>query len=141
VPDALSRRPDHHDDYVAPIWGTEYSDWPLYVYQYLRTGQIPEDCPEDLRRKVTNEAQHFVANDDNEMFQKHPDGVLSPYVPFHLRADLVDKLHRGQGHLSTRDLTAILKTRGWWPDMRTDIRTWLSRCPNCQIAAKLSTNQ
>jgi hypothetical protein len=47
---------------------TEYSDWPLYVYQCIRNGQVPADCPEELRNKVVSEAQHFVADEENELF-------------------------------------------------------------------------
>jgi hypothetical protein len=57
-------------NYLAPILGTEYSDWPLYVYQYIRDGQIPVDFPEELRNRVTREAQNFIADEENELFRK-----------------------------------------------------------------------
>src|SRR5256885_1114057 len=62
------------------------------------------------------------------------------YALFAKQADLVTKFHQGFGHAGETMVYDLMRKRWWWPNMKNDINEWLSRCPQCQLAARADRN-
>ena len=62
------------------------------------------------------------------------------FIPFKRRADLVEDFHRGFGHQGKLTIEHLMKTRFWWSQMNEDIKTWLGRCPECQLHFRKHTD-
>jgi len=140
--DALSRRADHEPLELNSFMAIDQSDWPVHVATWLKTGTPSATCPPELADLVRKEKSNFVWDDNaGILFRILEDGSTAQFCQFADRADLVDKTHRGNGHLGTDTVLHLLKNRAWWPGMRKDIRTWLANCPTCQINAHPKKSQ
>lgn len=115
------------------------SDWPL-----LYTGDREKDVTDsDLKKLLRSQRDNFVVK-SNMVFRKvkHKDregeAVIKEvkFIPFTDRADLVTKYHEGFGHASLKNMQNMFHVRYWWPNMRSDLELWLSRCPACQLCSR-----
>lgn len=113
-------------------------DWPLL---YTDNGKEKVKDP-DLKKLLQRQRDHFVIK-NNKVFRKvkhkshDNEEVIKEvkFVPFADCADLVSKYHEGYGHASFNNIYNMFHVRYRWPNMHTDIKTWLSRCPSCQLCS------
>ena len=75
-----------------------------------------------------------TTSQEERLVYTYEDGVSAPYLEPPFRADFVRQAHEEFGHLGHPGLNGVLRGRGWWPSMRTDVEETVRRCPNCQIA-------
>ncbi|KAG2190801.1 hypothetical protein INT47_010410, partial [Mucor saturninus] len=146
VPDALSRcgGPESNCDpeslepeylYATPL--THASDWPsFYAFR-------PELVPQEARGIVEKNRAQFVVR-SGKVFRKvkinETESKDVPFLPFARRADTIQNYHNGFGHSGFTTMVDLFKSRHWWPTMRTDIKEWLSTCPECQLNARKDGN-
>lgn len=110
-----------------------WSGWPNLVIEAKlgNWGAIPEDCRDFIGKELEN---FEWDNERGILYRKNPESAdRVPFVPFESRADLVQRWHVGDGHLSARQLVDRLRSRAWWPGMNRDIMDWVRRCPECQL--------
>lgn len=116
------------------------SDWPM-LYVNNRDAQVKDP---DLKQLLETERNNFTVK-GNLVYKivkniKNRDGELVSkevkFVPFVDRVDLVAKYHEGFGHAGLKNIYSMFVVRYWWPNMRSDIELWLSRCPACQLCSK-----
>lgn len=94
------------------ILEAEYSDWPSYVPQYLEDKTFAEDCDSELRAKIRQQADKFEFEESTgTLFRKIDDNNRALFIPFMARAELVDRRHRGTGHLGADAIYGLLRTR------------------------------
>lgn len=129
VADALSR---------LEINSVEQSDWPSAIPEFLSSGKINPKYHE-FSKLIAEKANEFVLENETLYYL---DGTLRvPYIPFHMRADLVCKVHCGLGHLGIDGTTNLIKTRGWWPGWRNDVKSWVQGCITCQKNSSRDTGK
>ncbi|KAG1369131.1 hypothetical protein G6F61_012599 [Rhizopus arrhizus] len=146
VPDALSRRDgpsctaeteNMEPNYLYSVHNIHETDWPQYY-----SIDLPSDMSDTMKRRLQQNKEKFVVRDGQVwrkvMIDNKPCEVQ--FCPFSRRADLVDKFHSGFGHAGRTTVYELLRRRWWWPSMQSDIQTWLSRCPQCQLAAGANKN-
>ncbi|KAG2191851.1 hypothetical protein INT47_002866, partial [Mucor saturninus] len=142
VPDALSRvggpesknaaesiEPEYL--YAAPL--THPTDWPNYYAFH------PEQVPREAREIVEKNRPQFTVK-NRKVYRKvklsEDETREVPFLPFAHRADMVQSCHKGFGHSGFSTMIDILKPRHWWPNLRNDVKEWLSACQECQLNAR-----
>ena len=110
------------------------SDWPEVIPNCQHDVPLPTDLSEKVRKQIMEEKENFVF--ENEVLYRLVDDKKVPFVPFAFRADLVSKFHHSNGHLGLQGTFELMKTRYWWPRMKTDLRNWLKSCVPCQVGAR-----
>ena len=111
------------------------ADWPLlYLGSHSDFEKLTNIA---LKNHLEKEKDNFVI-DGNKIYRKVLIGndkaiKLVPFVPLSSRADTVADIHEAFGHFNFPNMMKILTPRAWWPYMRTDIKEWLSTCPQCQV--------
>lgn len=143
VPDAISRRPDwmgveprHLASKLYSIRGMDEDEWASHMYAWLMDRTPPPSfCMKDIYGK-----QHKFTPIDDKLYYKEDEETRSPYIPVIFRADLIEELHRGYGHLGYPGILGIVKTRGWWHDRVKDLQNFVRMCPECQIAQRSQPN-
>jgi hypothetical protein len=143
VPDAISRRPDLMGEgprnLAAPVFmvrGLAEDTWAFHIQEFLESGTEP---PEPLHKEIYEKHHEFVVIDG--FLYKVTDGIRSPYVPETMRADFIERMHTEYGHLGFPGIMGIVTGRGWWHSLVTDIKGYISLCPQCQIAQRSRPGQ
>ena len=143
VPDALSRRPDLMGvgprNLAAQVFAIRDFDedaWAQHMQNFLEHGTPP---PPAMEKDIYEKRQDFTVGDDQ--LWKVTDGVRSPYIPHALRADFIETLHTEYGHLGFPGILGIVTGRGWWHAITTDIKSFISLCPQCQVAQRSRPGQ
>lgn len=127
VADALSR---------LEINLVEPSDWPsLYIRWPEERALIKKEEGETIFNKLVKEEKDFVVK-EGIVYKIGDDGKETPYIPFSMRLDTVNKLHCGFGHLGMDGTYNLIKARAWWPGIQKDVRTWVATCATCQKNTK-----
>ncbi|KAG1468527.1 hypothetical protein G6F56_003781 [Rhizopus delemar] len=140
VPDALSRCPSSsgkevlglEPDYLYVAKALPDTDWPMYYMV-----DVPDGISDLMKRRIEKEKDKFVVQ-EGQVWRKVKFGTkdtLVQFCPFSRRADLIARFHEGFGHAGQGTVFDLLKKRWWWPTMPTDISSWLSSCPRCQLAS------
>ena len=114
-----------HEEYVS------------YMEEYLEKGALPKNEYDEMIRL---EAPHFVLN-EGRLMRKISEGVLTPYLEWEFRGDLVQGIYNEYGHLSLHGMKDLVVRRGWWPKMDQDIRKFVESCANCQTAQRQRSTQ
>ncbi|KAG1438660.1 hypothetical protein G6F57_019751 [Rhizopus arrhizus] len=124
-------------NYLYSVHNIHETDWPQYY-----SIDLPSDMSDTMKRRLQQNKEKFVVRDGQVwrkvMIDNKPCEVQ--FCPFSRRADLVDKFHSGFGHAGRTTVYELLRRRWWWPSMQSDIQTWLSHCPQCQLAAGANKN-
>ena len=134
VPDALSRRPDYMLHFVHGL--ENHEEYVTFMEKYLTEGKLPKNEYDEL---VKLESPHFEMQDGRLM--RREEGLLSPYIEWAFRGDLIQRLHNEFGHLSPKGMKHLVLTRAWWPKLDQDIQRFVSSCPNCQVAQRSQVGQ
>lgn len=131
VADALSRL---YSIQVNIIQENKHLDWPLLISNYLQQPNFNDDVPKDIQELIKKELDLFIYDESNEtLLRKLNDKQTAPYIPFISRLDLVFKMHNAYGHIGSDGILELLRTRAWWPQMKSDIKQWIKTCVHCQI--------
>jgi hypothetical protein len=139
VPDALSRRPDYNPLRLNVMRGlAPNEEYVMFMETYLKENVLPGNEFDEL---VRVEAPYFALDADGRVCRKIKDGVLTPYLEWEFRGDLIQRMHNEYGHLSIAGMRDLVERRGWWPKMDKDIQEFIKSCPNCQVAQRQRTNQ
>lgn len=110
----------------------EESDWPsLYVRYKEEKDLIAKEEGDQVVELLEKNKENFIVENDLVLKLK-TDGSRVAFIPFISRADIVEKVHAGYGHLGGDATYNLLKTRAWWSGMQNDIRKWVSNCLICQ---------
>ena len=70
--------------------------------------------------------------------------TLTPYVPIHLRRQVIASLHDDPcetAHLGEAKTLARLQQHYYWPGMTKSVQSYIYRCRACQLAKKHRTKQ
>ncbi|CAF1263743.1 unnamed protein product, partial [Didymodactylos carnosus] len=121
----------------------EATDWPVYVTSYLENGQLTTDdeLSDEVKRKIQQESHMFIIDPSNDVLRrKLDDETTVSFVPFINRFDTVRKSHEAYGHIATEGTYQLLRTRAWWPNMKQDVKKWVSMCQKCQLPTPTSGN-
>ena len=157
VPDAISRRADFVEDTPANVaqgksqWaarltalravgGFPEDEWLSATIDFLRDGTIPTD--KGLRRQVEKFSGRLSLRkeplpmrattvQEERLVYTYEDGVNAPYLEPPFRADFIRQAYKEFGHLRYPSLNGVLRGRGWWPLIRTDVEETIRRYPNC----------
>ncbi|KAH9268368.1 hypothetical protein BASA83_009362, partial [Batrachochytrium salamandrivorans] len=54
-------------------------------------------------------------------------------MPSHQRVRVMKHYHESLAHLKYGSIIDLIKRRFWWPDMKRDLKDYISRCPQCQL--------
>jgi hypothetical protein len=151
VPDILSRiggpesspAPDNLEpDYLYAAWMPRDAtvdlldlDWPL-----LYLNPMDRDCPERYQKLLHAHRDNFVIHNDTVcrkvVIDSHGTTMMVPFLRFALRADTVSRYHEAFGHANYDTMLKFFVPRFWWPTMRSDLKSWLSLCPSCQLNSR-----
>ncbi|KAE8257519.1 hypothetical protein A4X09_0g7894, partial [Tilletia walkeri] len=112
-----------------------------YLPDYLVSGYLPLVIPGHTLERVRREASAYRVDDNNTLFRIVGDTRLAPYVEPIYRGFLMSKLHTGQSQLGASGLWGLLKSRGWWPSMKSDLRRFCASCGVCQVSSRPQPNQ
>ena len=149
VPDALSRR-DGADCIAAEssmepryLYSVDSNilvhptDWPAF---YLTK---PELVPDTVKSVLESNRDKFVIKQDKvyRLVKVNNQQLEARFCPLSNRAALVNKFHKGFGHAGQLTVFELMRKRWWWPNMRTDIQTWLLNCKECQLASSPGKNK
>jgi transposase InsO family protein len=87
---------------------------------------------------VPQDLQHEVQRLLSPKLALNPSGILTynglPIIPEKQRASLLRHAHDepASGHLGVRKTQQRLLSRAWWPNIREDVRDWVTSCLVCQ---------
>ena len=115
-------------------------DWPLIIADFLESGDnswLP-DIPSFLLNRCKNQASQFAFK--NDIFVRILDNGLStaPFVKSNNRTNLIERFHHQLAHLKFDSIIELLTRRYWWPNMKSDVRDYIARCPQCQLNSSAS---
>lgn len=111
--------------------------------KYLQALVIPEDIDEDMKKFLTNQAQHFtVVNNvlyrlNQESYQHRK--VLNKEEA--ISALYTAHQHPFGGHLAYNNTLNKVSSKYYWPNMTKDIMKYVKECPRCQRFVKPSLNE
>ena len=64
-----------------------------------------------------------------------PDGKLrAAYVPLEMQLMMMTAFHDHLGHQGEDRMMQLLRSRYYWPGMRTDVRAYVSQCHECTLS-------
>ena len=131
--DALSRRPD----WIAVLG--EIDTFMQHLERYLLHKTLPDDPR--IRAKILSQAPSFVILND-QIYRRQQNGNLAPYIDPLWRADFLQNIHEQFGHLQAyAGIANALESRGWWPGIEMDFRTFIAGCSQCQLAQRQRLGQ
>jgi len=127
-------------------------DWPKlqredpelgFIYELVISG-TPAPNPADLTgssaevKTLCNQLDQLVVTSEGILCRKFflkgaPEPLLQKIVPYHLRSEIADELHKGLngGHLGVRRAKAQLQKRFYWPGWVSAVRLAKRRCNQC----------
>ncbi len=104
------------------------TEWPEYVAFYLANDSWPDGVnASDYEEEVKN----FILK--NDKLYRIVDKELSLYLPVSQRLPNLKRFHEGLGHLALQSVLPLLLRRFWWPNIKKDLKNYISRCPQCQL--------
>ena len=113
-----------------------------YIYNYLDTGEIPED--EDLARKtiltsdqyqLLNGVLYHIFESRGKKLSPEDRTIIQLAVPTELRQDLLTSYHdsaAGGCHLGIQRSFAALRYKYYWPKCFQDVENHVRTCDVCQ---------
>ncbi|KAH6570840.1 hypothetical protein BASA62_004126 [Batrachochytrium salamandrivorans] len=54
-------------------------------------------------------------------------------MPSNDRVQVMKHYHESLAHLKYGSIIDLITRRFWWPDMKKDLKDYISRCPECQL--------
>ena len=86
------------------------------------------------RRLLQHETRRCSFDSDlGQVVHREEGGNKTLWVPFEMRADLIEDIHKALGHPGREETLRQVRKRGWWPTLAKDARRMVQTCPKCQI--------
>jgi len=107
-------------------------DWPLAIAHFYESHEWL-DMPAQYLKKCKAEITNFTTR-ASQLFRKLNDGIsTAKYVPNVGREAIMKRFHEGLGHLKFDSLEGLLSERYWWPNWRSDFKSFLGRCHSALV--------
>jgi transposase InsO family protein len=106
-------------------------DWPLLVLKAITEGV--ETVPDKMKNFIENEMSNFELNPESHILYRLTAEGKRAFIPFTMRANLVEKVHIGSGHSGVNEVIRRIGEKAWWPYFKRDIKLWLQTCEQCQV--------
>jgi len=114
-----------------------HKDWPLAIAHFFEEHEWLE-MPDQFKKKCKTELPNFTVK-SNLLYRILDDKISTArYVPFAGRLNLMKRFHTGLGHLKFDSIVHLFSLRYWWPSWKTDLKSYISSCPECQLDASHS---
>ncbi|KAH9244425.1 hypothetical protein BASA81_018177 [Batrachochytrium salamandrivorans] len=111
------------------------ADWPLIIADFLAgednvwIEEISEDWLELCKKELTN----FRFRDNTFVRILNDGKSTATYMPSNDRVQVMKHYHESLAHLKYGSIIDLITRRFWWPDMKKDLKDYISRCPECQL--------
>jgi hypothetical protein len=110
-------------------------DWPLLIADFLQSPNNSwlSGIPSDILSKCRKFLNQFEFR--NSVFGHiDSDGIsFTGYVPYSNRDDIIRRYHETLAHLKFDSIFPHISRHHWWPSMKQDIKSFIRRCPHCQL--------
>nr|KYP49822.1 Retrotransposable element Tf2 [Cajanus cajan] len=142
---ASTKRPGHHrtiiqeilhspslDDKVVNTSDNEERGWMTGIWNYLKSGTLPED--KDEARKMRVKLAKFAIVGD-ELFKRGISTPLLKCLTTPQVAYVIEEIHRGicSMHSGARLMAArVLRAGYYWPTLKSDCQAYVQKCKECQ---------
>lgn len=112
------------------------------VLFFWHRGSLPTSAE---RRQLSHPATALLrqwdrlVEEDGVLFRRvfRSDGgeeFLQLVLPAVLKQETLHQLHQEHGHQGIERTIELVRQRGYWPGMASDIKNWVQQCERCQIA-------
>ncbi|KAK5670272.1 hypothetical protein QVD99_8720 [Batrachochytrium dendrobatidis] len=110
-------------------------DWPLIIADFLasRDNIWMTGIPEPLMARCKKELKNFRFRDNQFLRILEDDKSTASYVHSPQRTQIMKHYHESLAHLKYGSIIDLLSRRFWWPQMKRDLKNYISRCPQCQL--------
>lgn len=108
-------------------------DWPLIIKHRLSSEEDdwPSQVSDPLKLLCMKQIRYFCVEDD--ILYRLVGKRKVPYLRHPFRFGEFARLHKNMAHLKFDSLKDIISTRFWWPGWEIQVKTWIDRCPECQL--------
>ena len=92
----------------------------------------PEGAKAEDISKVEKYIQYFTVDGYDLKYKGETDDHWRDFVPLPDRASLIYQVHLETGHQAWDNTYQQMKKEVFWPEMRQDIKNWLTQCYECR---------
>lgn len=114
---------------------TTFRNWPIHVQMLLAGIPLPDLLSSSFKAAIKKQKSKFLLK-NGVLLRKvmvNNQELAVPYVPVHLRTELMLTLHQALGHLKNPSILDALKLQGWWPSMENDFKHIHNECEICKL--------
>ncbi|KAH9246304.1 hypothetical protein BASA81_016167 [Batrachochytrium salamandrivorans] len=110
------------------------ADWPLIIADFLagEDNVWIEEISEDWLELCKKELKNFRFRDNTFVRILNDGKSTATYMPSNDRVQVMKHYHESLAHLKYGSIIDLITRRFWWPDMKKDLKDYISRCPECQ---------
>ncbi|KAH9256884.1 hypothetical protein BASA81_004999 [Batrachochytrium salamandrivorans] len=118
------------------------ADWPLIIADFLagEDNVWIEEISEDWLELCKKELKNFRFRDNTFVRILNDGKSTATYMPSNDRVQVMKHYHESLAHLKYGSIIDLITRRFWWPDMKKDLKDYISRCPECQLNRSASRN-
>ncbi|KAH9269389.1 hypothetical protein BASA83_008618 [Batrachochytrium salamandrivorans] len=151
--DSLSRREDYFLDgdqsnfqrIIDPdnVLDLQVAMADLDLHVLVHTGEDNvwiEEISEDWLELCKKELKNFRFRDNTFVRILNDGKSTATYMPSNYRVQVMKHYHESLAHLKYGSIIDLITRRFWWPDMKKDLKDYISRCPECQLNRSASRN-
>ena len=132
----LDKEPNHSLASFSLLSITK-KDWPEDVAYFLHNDVWPDGLSEEELEFLNDELKNFTVK--NDKLYRVNNKELKLYRPRDQREGIIKTYHEYLGHLATNSIIDLIERRSWWPNLKGDLKDYISRCPQCQLSKHSST--
>ncbi|KAH9274711.1 hypothetical protein BASA83_002909 [Batrachochytrium salamandrivorans] len=111
------------------------ADWPLIIADFLagEDNVWIEEISEDWLELCKKELKNFRFRDNTFVRILNDGKSTATYMPSNDRVQVMKHYHESLAHLKYGSIIDLITRRFWWPDMKKDLKDYISRYPECQL--------
>ncbi|KAH9266930.1 hypothetical protein BASA83_010286 [Batrachochytrium salamandrivorans] len=111
------------------------ADWPLIIADFLagEDNVWIQEISEDWLELCKKELKNFRFRDNTFVRILNDGKSTATYMPSNDRIQVMKHYHESLAHLKYGSIIDLITRRFWWPDMKKDLKDYISRCPECQL--------